>query len=425
MGGWSRIWHELTKERTLPNRARRARREGRSSRAGVALLLVISIVALLTVVVTEVVGTAGVRIQLASHQRDEAKAEALAHGGIQFYRLLLIASQQFEGAVAAAANMGLPIDPNATQLWQILPSIDSGLIRMLVFSGGDEDEAAAMMQAGGLTEQQRAEADGQIQTSLRKSFLDFDGDFNAKVVDEERRIWVRKFNATDMNTLQQDHHARLLASMMSSEENDEYLRSRDLERWELIGDLADWTDIDDARIWDGSRESAQYERMDLEEPYLPKNTDFDTVDEIRLVNGWNRDNIWQRFGQHLTIYGSGKINFNTAEPAVLRSLMQQFLVNNSDYQVDWVMQQLNQCRNRPVLDGGCSFRQPQDVGGWLQLLVGEQGYDPDITNAITTKSTTYRVTSTGSVGQSKVSIEAVFQFPPNNFAGQVVYWRIE
>ena len=80
-------WKELHRERT-------PERRGRRSRSGVAMLLVITIVTLLTVVVTEVVHGAAMRIQLAGNQRDEAKAEALAMSGVQFYRLLLIASQQ-------------------------------------------------------------------------------------------------------------------------------------------------------------------------------------------------------------------------------------------------------------------------------------------------------------------------------------------
>ena len=38
--------------------------------------------------------TALIRIHLAGHQRDEAAAEALAEGGVQFYRLILVASNR-------------------------------------------------------------------------------------------------------------------------------------------------------------------------------------------------------------------------------------------------------------------------------------------------------------------------------------------
>ena len=51
--------------------------------------------------------------------------------------------------------------------------------------------------------------------------------------------------------------------------------------------------------------------------------------------------------------------------------------------------------------------------------------DPGLVNAIQTQSGAFRGTSTGKVGLAKVSVEAVFQFPPGNFAGQVVYWRVE
>jgi hypothetical protein len=228
-----------------------------------------------------------------------------------------------------------------------------------------------------------------------------------------------------MNGLQQDIHARLLASMMSTDHDDRYLRDKGLDRWELIGDLADWSDIDDVRIWDGSRETAIYERMDLEEPYLPKNTDFDTIDEIRLVNGWHRDNIWYRFGQNLTIYGAGKVNINTAERPVLEALLQQFVQPApTDDDLDYMIRELDRCRSMSVMEGGCVFSQPQQFVAVLEQIA-RGTVDPGLVNAIQTQSGAFRVTSTGKVGQAKVSVEAVFQFPPGNFAGQVVYWRVE
>ncbi len=112
------LWAALNRERTV-SRARR--RSGRRSRSGVALLLVITTVAMMTVLVTEIVHGAAIRLQLATNQRDEAQAEALAMGGVQFYRLLLIASKQLEGSgiIAMAAQFGIPtieINPERTRL---------------------------------------------------------------------------------------------------------------------------------------------------------------------------------------------------------------------------------------------------------------------------------------------------------------------
>jgi type II secretory pathway component PulK len=421
--GW--MWHELTRERSF-GRSRRARREGRSSRAGVALLLVVSIVALLTVIVTEVVSTASIRIRLAAAERDEAKAEALAQGGIQFYRLLLMASKQLENSgIAQMLAQYMPGAQNATQLWQVLPVVNSSLMRMLLFVDGDEDEAAEIKQAGGLTDAQREQQQEEIQTSLRKPFLDFDGDFTAEVVDEERRIWIGSFQAADMVALQSDVHARLLATLMSMEENNAYLREKGLDKWELIGDLADWTDADNDRIWQNGREDAIYERMEVEKPYLPKNTRFDTLEEVRLVNNWNRDAIWQRFGTHLTIYGPGKVNINTAQPQVLESILMQFIqpVPSQD-SVDFIVRELNRCRSMPLTDGGCVFNTAQQFVDILQTIA-PGNVDPALAEAIDTKSRVFRVTSTGEVGTARVAIQAVFEFPDGSAAGRIVYWRVQ
>ena len=47
---------------------------------------------------------------------------------------------------------------------------------------------------------------------------------------------------------------------------------------------------------------------------------LDTLDEIRLVDGWHLDGVWERMGRHLTIYGGGKVNVNTVpEPSTAGS----------------------------------------------------------------------------------------------------------
>jgi general secretion pathway protein K len=419
------LWTELTKERSFGAR-KRSERQGRSSRAGVALLLVVTIIALMTVVVTEVVGTASVRIQLAASQRDEAKAEALAQGGIQFYRLLLIGSKQLENSgIAQLLAQYMPGAQGATQLWQVLPVVNSSLMRLLLFVDGDKDEAQEIQARGGLNAKQREEQQEEIETSLRKPFLNFDGDFTAEVIDEERRIWVGGIEAADYAALQAEVHARLLATLMSTEENDAFLRAKGVDRWELIGDLVDWTDADSVRLWQGGQEDSVYERMDLDKPYRPKNARFDTLDEVRLVNGWNRDAFWEHFGKHLTIYGPGKVNINTAQHDVLVALLMQFIqpVPTRDG-VDFIIRELNRCRALPLAEGGCQFNQPQQFVDALQNIA-PGNVDPALAQVIDTKSRVFRVTSTGEVGQARVAIQAVFEFPDGSAAGRIVYWRIQ
>ncbi len=194
-----RIRHELTRPRAWGRTRARTGRTGRSSRAGVALLLAISLVALMTVMTTEIVHQAGVRIRMAANQRDEAKAEALAYGGVQFYRLILMASEQIDKQYGQYLEqygpqlLGLPVN----QLWQMVPRLSTTLLRLVLVTDGDEDEMAAGM-TGGLTAAQRDES-RTADTSLKKRFLDFDGDFTVTVEAEDRNIYVGKVQVTSLD----------------------------------------------------------------------------------------------------------------------------------------------------------------------------------------------------------------------------------
>lgn len=414
------LWQALHRERG----PRRQVRKGRRSRAGVALLLVTTIIALMSVLVIDLVRNASIRINLAANQRDEIVAEALAQSGVQFYRLVLIASKQIgERAGPFLAGLGFPV--NADTLWQIIPTVDSGMMRILLLADDDEDEAAELQRTG-LTKEQREQTEG-YQGSLKKAFLDFKGDFTATVTDENRRIYVGRFQATNMVELQSNPQAGLLSSLMSGENQDKYLREHNLDRWELIANLADWTDGDNQRIYNGGNEDSVYQRLDDNEvPYLPKNSPFDTLEEIRLVDGWERDAVWFRFGRHLTTYGNGKVNVNTADRKVMEAILKRFIQPvPTDDSLALIFKAIQDYRNTPILmeGGGGVFR---DVGQFVSLLraVSPGSVDEGIGQVVTTSSTVFRVTSKGTMGDATVSVEVVFDFS-RQAIGKVVYWGVK
>jgi general secretion pathway protein K len=419
MALFERIRHELTRRR---GRRRRGEGGARSSRSGIALLLTVTIVALMTVLVTEIMHSASVRLQLAANQRDEAKAEALAQGGVQFYRLLLVASKQLEGSpIIQMASQFLPFSLNADSLWQLLPSINSGFMRLILLSDGDEDEARQIMNRG-MTDAEREESRELAQTSLRKQFLDFDGDFTASVVDEDSRIFVGRIQAQSMEQLFQNPHAQLLAGLMSGERQDEFLRNLDIDKWDLISNLVDWTDADDLQLYRGGREDQLYDN--LANPYRAKNSAFDTLQELRLVDGWQADSVWHRYGQNLTIYGAGRININTAPRRVMEALLLRYVQPEmTEDSLKFVIDEINRFRNTPPELGGGIFQNPQSFVGLLRQFAPGT-VDDGLANAITTKSSVFRVTSEGDVGKSKVRIDAVMDFS-SSAVGKIVYWHIQ
>lgn len=98
-----------------------------------------------------------------------------------------------------------------------------------------------------------------------------------------------------------------------------FLKSYNLEELtaETITDcILDWLDKDDLHHINGA-EKDYY--VTLPEPYEPKNGPFDSIEELTLVKGVTPQ-IFELLRNHITIYGSGKINIKFASKEVLMSI---------------------------------------------------------------------------------------------------------
>lgn len=87
---------------------------------------------------------------------------------------------------------------------------------------------------------------------------------------------------------------------------------------ELAACVIDWRDTDSQlSIPLGSAESLDYRNTQY--PYEASNQDFEVLEEILLVKGMSQD-IFEKIKDYVTIYGSGKVNINTASRLVLMAL---------------------------------------------------------------------------------------------------------
>lgn len=414
-----RLWNALTRPRSLGRRPGRARR----SRGGIALLVVVTTLLVLTVIISELSYAATVRVMVAYHQRDRVAASWLARSGVNFYRLILTANKQLAKSDFAAQieqYTGLNL---GDALWQMVPTINTGLLRML-FTGtelgegnSDEEDAAIedFQQTGRVAEEVAAES-REGSAFENRNFLDFDGDFAADITDNESLINVNILSARDTSkSIQDDPTGKLLFALMSGEENDLWFHERNLDRWELIGNLADWVDADNLRSSGlGGYEDNLYNKLDP--PYLAKNAAFDTKEEIRMVEGW-QDDVFERFGDKLTIWDSGKININTAGDELIKALIRAYVSpvpNDSTLEAA-----ITQLREYMLLT---NFKKGKEFATYLT----EQGYtvDPKLASVLTNTSTTFTLTSTGVVGDSMATITAVVEYGTRGgTVGKVLYWR--
>jgi general secretion pathway protein K len=400
------------------NALTRPRGNRRRRRSGIALLVAVSTILVLTVVVTELSYTARVRYVLAAHEKERAQAYWVSQTGINIYKLLLTASKEMEknsalGSMAGSFGINL-----GDALWQWVPIINTGLMRMIFASGGDvddiEDDAIEEFKSSGKVSEEIEQESREGGLFSDKNFLDFDGDFTAEVTDEDRKLNVSLLGNSN-GTVQESAIGQQLFGLMSGEENDQWFRDQDIDRWDIIANLKDWVDSDAMGSGrSGGQEDSLYNNR--ESAYLAKNAPLDTFDEVRLVEGW-QDSVMERFGQQLTIHGLGKVNINTASDEVMIALLKAYVLPAPpDSECVRLLEQIREYM------WFASFKDGKDFSKWLTnqgLTVSE-----DLAGQIGDSSKTFQVVSTGLVGDTSVTTTAIIDYN-NSTAGKVTYWRVD
>ena len=324
------------RKQVQPERPPSPESDDRRKQRGVALALTLVMITLMTALVVEANDRAHQKLLQAAGQRDAAKSFYLARSGANIYLLILTIDQQLQAALQAT-GLGDLIGGGGN-LWQMVPFLDSGLLRMVMSGasdGMDEDEARASFGAGGggidldaLNKKQRekVEESHEVEGSMRRhDFLEFEGDFRAELIQDEGAInvnWLVTMGRPGQ-TLEMNPAARALIGIFSRNEYKEFFRDElEMEPWELVANIKDWADADtDMSGAFGGDENKFYEDDEL--PFRPKNAPFLTHRELQMVHGMS-DRAYGMFGQALEVWGS-KLNVNAASQDNLAAVLLAFM----------------------------------------------------------------------------------------------------
>ena len=123
------------------------------------------------------------------------------------------------------------------------------------------------------------------------------------LLDEERKL--------NLNTVNTDTLIRLFTAKL---EMDEKVKEKEIQA--LVDSIEDWRDEDNDRRDLGAE---KFEYLVLKKSYECKNGPFESVEELLLVKGMSPE-IFKKVRPYLTVYGSGKVNLNTASAQVLSAL---------------------------------------------------------------------------------------------------------
>ena len=95
----------------------------------------------------------------------------------------------------------------------------------------------------------------------------------------------------------------------------------------LVPAIIDWIDGDDEvthlpfiKNENSGAESAYYGNLEI--PYKCKNTPLETIEELLLVKEITQD-VFESMRDHITVYGKGEININSASKRVIESLSEK------------------------------------------------------------------------------------------------------
>lgn len=407
------------------------RRAGRRDGRGTALLLVITSIAVVTALTVDLAYNTRVSAQLAANARDELQATCLARSAVNLSRLVLHFQHRLDqpgglagvtgGAVPGVSGLNLTL-----RLWELVPIHGE----TMGFLGGTPPSSTARDESF-------------------PAFGTFDGTFEARIEDEDRKINLRQFDAVrPFHWTQASRMVELFADPRW-----DFLFDRDdanglrVGRKELLAAVKDWIDIDETGSaftanpnapFESSYgdENALYDR--LQDRYKAKNAPFDSHDELYLVAGFS-DAFMAAFGDKLTVYPdlSATINVNTDDPREL--LLNAVAMGGGTLQpamadpafVDKLRMALALARPLPFMS--VSPMQFAQVLQGLGVKVAPEYLNKSnagVTGAYGEHSTTFRIRATGTAGAVKKSIEAVVIFDRRalgleNDLGRLIHWHEE
>ena len=447
-------------QRPLPterSRARRGRAAGIRSRRGVALILVLTTVAILTSIAVEFGYQSRVSLRLTENARDELRAYYLARSAVNLSRLLLHFQKQVDqlggqlgpmlssllaGQAPRPQTPGIPAAPPANnlgiRLWEILP-IDSNAMTALL-GGGDLSGITAPGPDGYQQPAPREETRRpQIEGAPLHSFGNFDGAFNARIVDENSRINVRGLDgvgAAPMAAVTQ------LRAMMNDPKYDFIFDEEDanhdrVRRDDVVLAMKDWIDLDETGsafdptnptnpfVNGFSDENSAYDRYVPR--YKAKNAPLDSLEELYMVRGVN-DRFMAAFGDRLTVWLTvdGKLNINTNDPLQMLTNILSAAANPNDPKLRdprllaIVLQEIQVQKMFSFL--GLSA---QDFVAFLTrngiAVLDALNRPGSAQNFLTSTSDTFRITATGRVGRIEKTLTAVVRY--DDLLGKLLYWK--
>jgi general secretion pathway protein K len=263
---------------------------GQKNQKGVALLIAIFTMVFIFYLVTEILYESNVEYVVHAQSVNRLKAYYAAKSGLQLSLLRIKVYQQVSKQFGSKAQG--PQKKLLDMIWSMpfawppvvpddVDSVDKSMIK--------EKVKEAKMDATYLT----------------------------TISDEGSKIDVNDLNSPSKG-MREATRALLTQIYQNKIQNDEAwaAKHRDIKFDEIINSITDWETDTPTSLNGGSKQSLYAKFND---PNMPPNRAFRTIDEVRMVVGMT-DDIWDLLKDRITVYGMHAINPNYATKEVLMAL---------------------------------------------------------------------------------------------------------
>ncbi len=383
---------------------------------GVALIMVLIAVMILTIFATDFIRITQIYALGTVNVRNELRAEYLTRSSVNLSRLLLVV-QAVIGREMRRFRMHPP------PLWQFAD--------YFVLSFNDP---TALQMVGSVIGAPLDSA---------KGFGGLDGELQVAIVDEESKI---NLNLAALGPAWQDVLARQLAALFSPPVYDPIFDRPDangdrMTREELIAAIIDYVDSDEIVFRsEGYPEASAYETTTHLRPV--KNAPFDDLEELHHVKGIT-DDFWAAFvepepehpeSRTLTVWGSGLVNVNTADPMVLYAILCAFAANPAQTcapenieNVFAMIQYMMDVRSLLAAPFANTHRFVQNVAQGIEEIPPIPMNMNEVSRYLTATSSVFSIYATTQVGKSQKRIWAVVDTRQESAiaGGKILYWKID
>jgi type II secretory pathway component PulK len=405
---------------------------------------------LISAIVVEFAYNTNVTYNIAMNERDRLQAFYLAQSALNFSKIVIKYDKEAKQLVnQASQKLGRSIQ--VKPLYQMIP-INSALLRTFVQSSGEEGAAAPPTEEeGGDKLKEAQQALGNVNSKEAQTFLDFEGDFDAKVEAEDGKLPLNGFYTLSPTQREYDRLKDTLRFLLMQKPFEGFLKDPTQDSQDLAGKIADFIDKNDVINEYKGEERGPESGLYVGTAQKPKNAKLLTADELILIPGMT-DDILTELKKHVTVYKStDKINACLASDELLRAMILAFTQrediepirpDNEDRLKNAMDKIREKCPDSQAMSlalndvlgisasgssasGTTASASPPPTSQPAGGTSGNANFS-SFSSMINSEEMVFRIEATGTVGNAEVKIINVLQAGSNNpDQWKDIFWRVE